>query len=119
MKRQQEWMHVVLGSWVLLSPWVLKLTTAHGVAAWCTSLLGTALLALAAPRVLGPKVWEEASTALLGLALLVSPWILDFTGQTGPTVSAVIAGLLAVALGMWPWLSESGGIHWRRPHNAP
>ena len=114
MKRRQDWMHVVLGSWVLLSPWVLRLTAAQGFAAWGTSLLGAALLALAAPRLLGPKAWEEATTTLLGIILLVSPWILDFTGQTAPTVSAVIAGVLAVAIGMWPQVSKPGGIRWRR-----
>ena len=116
MKRRQDWTHVVLGSWVLLSPWVLKLTAAQGFAAWGTSLLGAALLALAAPRLLGPKAWEEATTTLLGLTLLVSPWLLDFTGQTAPTLSAVIAGMLAVSIGVWPQLSKPGGIRrrWRR-----
>jgi hypothetical protein len=41
---------------------------------------GAALIVIAAPVVLTPKAWEDATTVLLGFALLVSAWVLDFTG---------------------------------------
>lgn len=98
MMRQQDWMRVLLGTWVLFSPWVLRLSGAHGEATWDTSLLGAALVALAGPAVLVPKAWEKPTTILLGGVLLVSPWVLDVGGQTGPTSSAVIVAALVVAL---------------------
>jgi len=108
----------MLGAWVLLSPWVLKLAGAHGVAAWATALVGAVLLALSAPILLVPKAWEHATTTLLGLALLVSPWSLDYSGQTGPVCSAVIAGVLIAGLGLPRLTGEDILIQWRRRGQA-
>jgi len=118
MKRVQECTHVMLGAWVLLSPWVLKLTDVQGVAAWATALVGAALLALSVSVLLVPKAWERATTTLLGLALLVSPWLLDYSGQTGPVCSAVIAGVLIAGLGLSRLRREDLFIQWRRRGQA-
>jgi len=118
MKRVQECTYVILGAWVLLSPWVLKLTDVQGVAAWATALVGAALLALSVSVLLVPKAWEHATTTLLGLALLVSPWLLDYSGQTGPVCSAVIAGVLIAGLGLSRLRREDLFIQWRRRGQA-
>jgi len=99
MKQRHDWLNLGLGSWVLVFPWVLKLSHGHDVATWGTALLGATLITLAAPVVLAPKAWEQVTTIGLGFILLVSPWVLDFSGQTAPTASAVIVGALVVALG--------------------
>ena len=119
MKRIQECKYLMLGAGVLLSPWVLKLTQVRGVAAWSTALVGAAVLALSAPILLVPKAWEHAMTTLLGLALLVSPWLLDFSGHTGPVCGAVIAGALIVRLGLSRLAGEDFSIQWRRRDRRP
>lgn len=114
MKRIQECTYVMLGAWVLVSPWLLKLSDVRGVAAWATALVGGALLALSAPILLVPKAWEHATTALLGLPLLVFPWMLDFSNPTGPVGSAVTAAVLIVGLGLARLAGEDFSIQWRR-----
>jgi hypothetical protein len=42
----------------------------------------------------------------LGAALLVSPWVLDFSAQEGPTTNAVIVGVIVGALALWAMLSD-------------
>jgi len=118
MKRGQDCMHVVLSTWVLLCPWVLKLAGVAGAAAWGTALVGAALMLLVAPQLLAPKAWEEVTTAVLGLALVVAPWMLDFSNRTGPACSAVIAGILMVTLGGWRFAGDRLWIEWRRGRQA-
>jgi len=118
MKRGQDCMHVVLSTWVLLCPWVLKLAGVAGAAAWGTALVGAALMLLVAPQLLAPKAWEEVTTAVLGLALVVAPWMLDFSNRTGPACSAVIAGILMVMLGGWRFAGDRLWIEWRRGRQA-
>ncbi len=47
------------------------------------------------------KHWQDPLSAVLGLWLLVSPWVLGFAEQTTPTVNAVVFGiaLIATAIG--------------------
>ena len=47
------------------------------------------------------KHWQDPLTGLLGVWLLVSPWVLGFAANTTPTANAALVGLalLATALG--------------------
>jgi hypothetical protein len=43
------------------------------------------------------KHWQDAVTALLGIWLIVSPWVLGFQGVVVATVTAVALGALLIA----------------------
>ena len=47
------------------------------------------------------KHWQDPLTGLLGVWLLVSPWVLGFAANTTPTANSALVGLalLATALG--------------------
>jgi predicted MFS family arabinose efflux permease len=47
------------------------------------------------------KHWQDAVNAVLGAWLVVSPWLVGYSGDNTPTIHAVIVGalLLAAALG--------------------
>ena len=47
------------------------------------------------------KHWQDPLNGLLGVWLLVSPWVLGFAGSTTPTANSALVGLalLATALG--------------------
>lgn len=73
--------------------------------------------------------WQDWADLMLGLLILLSPWLLNFTGSPAPTVNAVVVGgavialsalairhlepweeWLQIALGLWlilsPWLLD-------------
>jgi hypothetical protein len=112
MKRWQDGVTGIVGLWVLLSPWVLGFSTTP-VATRTTALLGAAIVVLAGTAAFVPRVWEEATTIILGVAVLVSPWLLGFAAGSSPAASAVIAGLLVVALGVWAVANDPGLFAWR------
>lgn len=47
------------------------------------------------------KHWQDAVNAILGVWLLLSPWVLGFVSETMPMANAVVVGLalIAAALG--------------------
>ena len=47
------------------------------------------------------KHWQDVVNALLGVWLVLSPWIVGFQGERTPTANAVVVGvaLIAAALG--------------------
>ena len=100
MKHWQDPVNLVLGLWLVVSPWVLAYTaeaqaTGNAVAAGIL-IAGLALLA-----VYKVMAWEEWFSVALGLWLVASPWILGFSGVAAAMWSAVIVGLVVAVLALW------------------
>jgi hypothetical protein len=118
MKRWQDWVILVLGAWTVISPWALGFAATENAAALSAWVLGAAILVFAGIAVYMPKAWEEAVTILLGLALLASPWALNFATQSTPTSNAVIVGLLVAAFGAWAIAMDTAVRERLRHHQA-
>lgn len=117
-KRWQDWVNVVLGLWMLASPWALDFAADNSAPARSAWLLGAAIVIFAALAVYIPRAWEEAINVILGLALVVSPWALGFLEQTTPTTNAVIVGLLVIAFGVWAMLMNTDVRKWWHEHHG-
>jgi uncharacterized membrane protein HdeD (DUF308 family) len=46
-------------------------------------------------------VWLSWLNALLGLWVLVSPWVLSYVGQATALWTAIVLGIIAIVLGVW------------------
>jgi hypothetical protein len=107
MKRWQDWVNLMLGGWMMVSPWALGFAHDQSLAAVSALVLGAAILVFAAFAATVPKAWEEATNIALGAGLLASPWVLGFEGQSQPTSNAVIVGLLVAAFALWAMLADT------------
>lgn len=119
MKRWQDWVNVVLGAWMVVSPWVLGFASTDSAAAWSAWILGAAVLISAGIAVYMPKAWEEAINIALGILLLVSPWVLGFAGETTQMSNAVIVGVLVAAFGIWAIVTDTAVREKWRNGGAP
>lgn len=107
--RFPDFLNMVLGVWLILSPWVLGYANAND---WTTPRLANAwwagvvifIIALAAasfPRAL----WLEWCNVILGAWVVVSPWILGFTDHPLALWNAIVVGLLVAILALMAhWL---------------
>lgn len=100
-RRWQDWVNLLLGVWLFLSPWVLAYTTAPTIAAWNAWVLGVALVVFSAIAVSMPQMWEEVINVLIGIWMIISPWVLGFTGTRSAEANAVIVGIVAIVLAAW------------------
>ena len=119
MKRWRDWCNVVLGVWMLASPGILGFGADGGPAPHSAWILGAAVVLFAGLAVHLHQPWEEAINALLGVGLLVSPWLADFSSQPGPTANAVVIGALVSAFGLWSMLGEAAVRKWWHEHRRP
>lgn len=108
----QDGLISVIGIWLVVAVFVLNVTPPEGVtltgAIWNFVLVGAVIAALAGAAFYAFRQWEEWILMLLGLWLVVSPWVLGFAEVSQYMTAAVVSGLviLVVAGGTVLW---SGG----------
>jgi hypothetical protein len=111
MKHWQDPVNALLGAWLVLSPWILgyqaeTAAMANGV------IVGLALVATALGAIFVPRAWEEWTEVALGVWMIASPWILGFSGIQLAMWSAVISGLVIVALALWVLATDKDYAGW-------
>lgn len=107
--RWKDVANLVLGLWLIASPWVLTFTTQQ-YPTWNAWIAGGLVALVAIAALASFQLWEEWVTALLGAWLIVSPWVLEFTGQQAVMWNHVAVGVLVTILAIWTVTSESGGL---------
>jgi hypothetical protein len=98
-------LNVLAGIWLIISPWVLGFTDLR-VPLWDTLLVGIAVLVLAAIR-LGTSGTTGLSwvNLLLGIWLIISPFVLGFTAASAAMSNAIVLGILVGIFSLWAALA--------------
>ncbi|HZT52488.1 MAG TPA: SPW repeat protein [Stellaceae bacterium] len=121
-RRWQDWINLILGVWLFISPWVLGFAAGYAPAApsggtsggaaapaaagvsgasWNAWIFGVivAVIALSAFARLAP--WQAWLTLAIGIWLFIAPWVLGFSALASPAWDHWIVGALVflVSLG--------------------
>ncbi len=115
-KHWQDSVSLLLGVWLILSPFALGFAAA---ATWITVVLGLLVIMFAVEGFIVPSYLEEWGELLLGLALLLAPWAVGYEPASA-TVSSVISGLLVILFAAWELATDREFIakwrdRWHRP----
>lgn len=95
----QDWVNLVLGVWLFLAPW-FGLGESQP-AAWNSWIFGLAIAVLAIGAISQPQKWEEWTNLAIGVWLILAPFVLGFSGETGALWNHVIIGVLVGADALW------------------
>jgi hypothetical protein len=109
--RIQHWQDVaslLLGVWLVLSPFVLGFA---GAATWITIVLGLCVILFAVEGFVIPSYLEEWGEILIGLALVVAPWTVGYE-PVSATVSGVVSGILVILLAAWELATDRDFSTW-------
>jgi SPW repeat len=99
-KHWQDAVNAVIGFALILSPLALSYVD-ESLATTNAVVVGLALVAAALGAMLTPKAWEEWTEAILGLWMVISPWMLGFSTHMMAMYAAVGCGVLVVLLSLW------------------
>jgi SPW repeat len=113
--RIRHWQDVaslVLGVWLVLSPFVLGFT---GAATWITVALGLCVILFALEGFIIPSYLEEWGEILLGLALLAAPWTVGYE-TTSATVNSAVSGLVVILFAVWELATDRDFTTWWHDH---
>ena len=58
-RRWVDWVNVILGLWLMTSPWLLTFAAGDGGAAWNSWSVGVAIVTLAGFAMYKPAIWGE------------------------------------------------------------
>lgn len=108
MNRNDQWqdiINLILGIWLFVSPWVLGYSTA-GTAAWNAWIIGVVVFVLSATSLAAFRQWEEWINVVLGIWLIVSPWVLTFSTLRNAAANQVIVGIIVGLLALWCAVAE-------------
>jgi hypothetical protein len=102
--------NLVLGAILFIAPWLFGFAD-HATAAWNAWITGVVIVALAVAAIFAFAEWEEWVNLVVGLWVLVAPWILGFAANPVAMWSHVVVGLVVAAL--------SAGAGWYVHRNPP
>ncbi|HEY7902896.1 MAG TPA: SPW repeat protein [Casimicrobiaceae bacterium] len=97
----QDWVTLVVGVWLLFSPWLLGFYTAIPAASWNFFMAGFAFAIFAAVGLNLRTAWEEWVNMALGIWMIASPWVLGYRGTIAARDDAVIVGLVVAVMAVW------------------
>jgi hypothetical protein len=109
-KTGQDWINLVLAICLFISPWVVGYV-AEPTPAWNAWIVAVLLGALAVGTLTMFAEWEEWANLLLGVWLVVSPWILGFAANANVTWTQMIFGVLVAAASVWAVWGHRHGPH--------
>jgi general stress protein CsbA len=98
-RRWQDWINLIFGAWLIFSPWLLKYTNL-GTASWDSFYFGLAIVFFAVWALFAPMVWEEWVNLILGLWLIIAPWVHGFSTHTQVTWNVVAVGVIVAVLSL-------------------
>ena len=99
--RWQDWTNVVLGCWLIASPWELEYSL-NKAATGNACGLGAVLVMfnlISAARLLDQG--QEILNIILGIWLILSPYLLGFAVEREPATNAILVGLMVLGLAAW------------------
>ena len=112
-KQWQDVATLVLAVCLGIAPWVLGFG-GESRPMWNAVILGVLIGVAALYALYQSSVWAEAANAVFGTWLLVSPWVLGFSGLVAAMLSAVIVGVAVLALALWR-LGRDNQLVWLTP----
>jgi hypothetical protein len=120
MKRLKHWqdvVNVVIGLWLLATPWAMGFSATSAPTANAVAV-GIALIAAAVGAIFVPRAWEEWTEAALGVWLMASPWLLGFSTMRDARIVAAASGLVVAVLALWTLATDQDYLHWPRDRIA-
>src|SRR5262249_30952242 len=94
--------NLVLGGILLVAPWIFGFPSGAASQNAVVSGIVIAVISIAALAVFA--VWEEWLNLIVGVWVLISPWVLSFAGSTAMQVHVVIGVIVAALAALEIWL---------------
>ncbi len=115
LQKTLNWLIALAGLWMIIASFVLGYGTTTPPF-WDALIVGIVLIILGAWAALTTEMRTDRTldwiNALVGLWLLISPFVMSSTNLTAPLYNDIIIGIIVIILGVWAALTAS---HYQHP----
>lgn len=94
LKPWQDWVILGAASWLYVSPFAFGIATLSHPAAMVSWACAVVLMVSTSEALAFPDPVEEWMDGIVGVALMASPWLLDFSDEKLPAGNSVLVGLV-------------------------
>jgi len=99
-QRWQDWINLILGVWLFITPF-LGLDALTSVVAWNSYVFGVIVAVLSVWALVQPRAWEEWINLLIGVWLIIAPFLLGFEANTTAMWNHIIVGIIVGVDALW------------------
>ncbi|MEX0730355.1 MAG: SPW repeat protein [Aquisalimonadaceae bacterium] len=101
-ERWRDGLMLAFGVWLVISPFVLGYAgQGAGMAMWNPIIVGLAVIVFAAAVLMRPQQWEEWINLVLGVWLILAPFVLMFWHIQAALWNHLIFGVLIAGGALW------------------
>lgn len=102
-------LNILAGLWLIISPFVLGYSALRGTM-WNDVIVGIIIALIAAGKLFRGRdlQWLSWINVVLGLWLIISPFVFGNSGNTRVLYNEIIVGIVVVVLAAWSALSTRG-----------
>lgn len=104
-QRWQDWVNLILGVWLFVAPF-FGLVALTSMPAWNGYIFGVIIAVLSIWALAQPRAWEEWTNLVIGVWLILSPFILGYTTSTAIMWNHIVIGLIVGADALWAALAN-------------
>ncbi len=100
-------LNILFSIWLIVSPFLLGFAAMSGTAMWDAIIVGVIVLILAIIREASPEgaTWLSWVNAILGIWLVISPFILGTSFMAAVLWDDIIVGVAFFVFGLWSALA--------------
>lgn len=95
----QDWVNMVFGAWLFIAPWIGLAGMESAV--WNSWFFGAAIAVFAIASLTNPRRWKEWVNLLIGIWLIIAPFVLGFAAEGGALWNHLIIGALVGIDALW------------------
>jgi hypothetical protein len=97
--------NLILGVFLFISPWLFAFAPGHE--SWNAWVFGAVIAVLSIAALSAFAEWEEWLNLVVGLWVIVSPWVLQFSGDSNAMrIDAIVGIVVAVLAAAEIWMAH-------------
>ena len=98
-QRWQDWLTLLVGIWLFISPWIFGFR--HTSFVWNPFIMGALVFLFSIWEIVNGKIVAETINLIIGIWIFISPWVLGFSHSPNAAWIMFVFGAILILADVW------------------